>query len=142
MPPPRATGASANRPRSRARDRRGARHRGAVRALEFRGREQAARTFPNGLTDRELHDVYVLAWDAPLATYRPDPAEVSGVAAFLTADLLGGTDPLVAVEAVSVADDGGVTPTSLTVTACLARAVQRGPPAADARPTGISSSLA
>jgi isopentenyldiphosphate isomerase len=83
--------------------------------LEFRGREQAARTFANGLTDREFHDVYLLAWDAPLATYRPDPAEVSGVAAFLTADMLGGTDPLVAVEAVSVADDGSVTPTSLTV---------------------------
>lgn len=83
--------------------------------LLFRGRERAARTFANGLTDREFHDVYLLEWDAPLATYRPDPSEVMAVAAFRTPDLLGSADPLVPVEAVTVADDGSVTPASLAV---------------------------
>ena len=50
--------------------------------LEYRGRERSSRRFACGLIDREFHQVYVLALNAPLSTYRPDPAEVVGLAAF------------------------------------------------------------
>ena len=50
--------------------------------LTFRGTEQAVGQFPNGLVDREHHRVYVLQCDLPLDAYRPDPLEVSGLAAF------------------------------------------------------------
>jgi isopentenyldiphosphate isomerase len=50
--------------------------------LEFRGRERAFSRFPNGLIDREWHQVYVLNSDQPLDLYRPDPREVIGLAAF------------------------------------------------------------
>src|SRR5919199_2537734 len=36
------------------------------------GREREERAFASGLIDREFHDVYVLEWDAPLSSYRPD----------------------------------------------------------------------
>ena len=88
--------------------------------LVLRGRERAERTFPNGLTDREFHEVYVLELDQPLIEYRPDPAEVSAVAAFETEGLLAladGTVPrLDALEAVSVDADRTVAATSATVT--------------------------
>jgi isopentenyldiphosphate isomerase len=75
-------------------------------ALQYRGRERTARTFPNGLTDRELHDVYVLEDERPLMAYRPDPAEVASVAAFPAAELVavqeGIAQAVEALEAVSV----------------------------------------
>jgi isopentenyldiphosphate isomerase len=78
--------------------------------LAYRGRERSARRFPNGLTDREHHQVYVLECDRPLDSYRPDPREVSGVAAFPAAgllDLVAGRQPsLAASEAVAVGIDG------------------------------------
>ncbi|MBV9580447.1 MAG: NUDIX domain-containing protein [Chloroflexi bacterium] len=89
-------------------------------ALGFRGREQGAREFPNGLVDRELHDVYVLEDDRPLRDYRPDPAEVIGVAAFRATDLLGlyaGIhDAAEALECVQVSLDRSVEPTTVRVT--------------------------
>jgi isopentenyldiphosphate isomerase len=81
-------------------------------ALRYRGRERMARRFPNGLVDREYHQVFVLDCATPLVEYRPDPREVSAVAAFRAADLLlllGGRVPAVAAtEAVSVSSSGQV----------------------------------
>jgi isopentenyldiphosphate isomerase len=57
--------------------------------LTYRGRETLERSFDNGLTDREHHQVYVLHYDAALTLYRPDPEEVVGLAAFPTEGLLG-----------------------------------------------------
>ena len=78
--------------------------------LVYRGRERASRRFANGLTDREHHQVYVLACDRALREYRPDPREVIGLAAFPSDGLLGvvaGRQATVAaVEAVSVGIDG------------------------------------
>jgi isopentenyldiphosphate isomerase len=51
-------------------------------------REREDRAFANGLIDREFHEVYALDWDAPLSSYRPDPGEVSALAAVSTAGLL------------------------------------------------------
>jgi isopentenyldiphosphate isomerase len=51
-------------------------------ALTFRGREISDRIFPNGLIDREFHQVYVLEDERSVNEYRPDPAEVIGLAAF------------------------------------------------------------
>ncbi|HEV7663985.1 MAG TPA: NUDIX domain-containing protein [Chloroflexota bacterium] len=89
------------------------------RKLTYRGREVSERVFPNGLTDREHHQVYVLDSDLPLSAYRPDPREVIGVAAFPAAGLvavLSGTAPRVAaVEAIAVALDGQVSAARLEV---------------------------
>lgn len=88
-------------------------------SLEYRGRERSQRRFPNGLTDRELHEVYVLRDDRPLDAYHPDPAEVMGLAAFTLPDLLalatGRSDVGNAVEAVSVASDGSLERTAVRV---------------------------
>ena len=82
--------------------------------LAFRGTEQAIGQFPNGLVDREHHRVYVLRCDLPLDAYRPDPLEVSGLAAFdarALIDLVAGNLPLLdASEAVRVAASGTVKP--------------------------------
>jgi isopentenyldiphosphate isomerase len=79
-------------------------------SLAYRGRERASRRFANGLIDREFHQVYVLALNAPLSTYRPDPAEVMGLAAFPSHALVelaaGRLEHLAAAEAVSVTQDG------------------------------------
>jgi isopentenyldiphosphate isomerase len=87
--------------------------------LVYRGRERASRRFTNGLTDREHHQVYVLECDRPLSDYRPDPREVSGVAAFPAATLLelaaGRQSSLAASEAVAVGIDGHVEPVGLVV---------------------------
>ena len=87
--------------------------------LVYVGRERAARTYRNGLKDRELHEVYVLALDRPLAMYRPDRAEVCGLGAFETAQLLalvaGQVERMTALEAVSVGDDGALSPRSVVV---------------------------
>jgi isopentenyldiphosphate isomerase len=78
--------------------------------LVFAGRERASRTFPNGLTDREHHQGYVLSDDRALSEYRPDPREVIGLAAFPSDGLLdlvaGRQAALSACEAVSVGIDG------------------------------------
>jgi isopentenyldiphosphate isomerase len=78
--------------------------------LVGRGRERSSRRFANGLTDREHHQVYVLSDDRPLTDYRPDPAEVIGLAAFPSSGLLslvaGRQAALAACEAVSVGIDG------------------------------------
>lgn len=74
--------------------------------LEYRGRERSQRRFPNGLTDRELHEVYLLRDDRPLSAYRPDHAEVIGLAAFNASELIalaaGRVEVGNAVEAVRV----------------------------------------
>jgi isopentenyldiphosphate isomerase len=90
-------------------------------ALEYRGREHAARRFSNGLTDRELHEIYLLRDDRPLLEYRPDAGEVIGLAAFGIADLIalasGGVASIVAREAATVTAEGLLVATELSVTA-------------------------
>lgn len=80
--------------------------------LRYRGRERMARRFASGLIDREFHQVYVLELEWPLTAYRPDPAEVMGLAAFSTRDLVsvvsGQLVALKPTEALSVAADGSV----------------------------------
>jgi isopentenyldiphosphate isomerase len=87
--------------------------------LVYRGREQALQHFANGLIDREFHQVYVLAEDRPLTSYRPDPREVIGLGAFPTAELIalldGSTPCVAAVESVSVDADGTLTPSEVIV---------------------------
>jgi isopentenyldiphosphate isomerase len=89
-------------------------------ALQYRGRERSARAFPNGLTDRELHDVYVLEDERPLSDYRPHPAEVAGVAAFPAAGLVavqeGIAQAVEALEAVSVKRAGLIESTTVRLT--------------------------
>jgi len=87
--------------------------------LQYRGRERSARRMPNGLIDRELHEVYVLCDERPLLTFRPDPAEVMGLAAFTLSEVLelaaGRRARGNAVEAVRVGSDGSLIPTTLSV---------------------------
>jgi isopentenyldiphosphate isomerase len=87
--------------------------------LEYRGRERSARRMPNGLIDRELHEVYLLHDERPLGAYRPDPAEVIGLAAFPAGDLMslaaGHLAAGNATEAIRVNADGSITPTALSV---------------------------
>jgi isopentenyldiphosphate isomerase len=89
-------------------------------ALEYTSRERSARQFPNGLTDRELHDVYVLEDERPLTDYRPDPSEVVGLAAFPVTRLLelqaGIVQAAEALEAVSVTQQGSLESTAVRVT--------------------------
>jgi isopentenyldiphosphate isomerase len=81
-------------------------------SLHWVGREAIDRAHPNGLIDREHHQVYVLRWSAPLTSYRPDPAEVAMLGAFPRAELIGlaaGDKASVeATEAVSVEPDGSL----------------------------------
>jgi isopentenyldiphosphate isomerase len=78
--------------------------------LTYAGREREARRFANGLVDRELQQVYTLEWPAPLLTYRPNAAEVSGLTAVpgraLVALAAGQVDGASATEAVDVLPDG------------------------------------
>jgi isopentenyldiphosphate isomerase len=80
--------------------------------LRYRGRERLARRFPNGLIDREHHQVYLLECQRPLLEYRPDPAEVISLAAFAYPELLalvaGRRASVEAVEAVAVDARGGL----------------------------------
>jgi len=89
-------------------------------ALAFRSRERTARQFANGLTDRELHDVYVLEDDRPLTSYRPDAAEVIGLAVFpaqgLVALASGISGELEALESVKVASVGVLESTAVRIT--------------------------
>jgi isopentenyldiphosphate isomerase len=84
-------------------------------SLVYRGRERTSRSFPNGLTDREFHEVYVLYDDRSLLEYAPDPGEVLGLAAFRFDRLIGDDDILMAIEAVTVLPDGRVQPTDVSV---------------------------
>jgi isopentenyldiphosphate isomerase len=88
-------------------------------ALTLVGSEKSARHHPNGLIDREHHRVYRLVWTAPLSSFRPDPAEVAGLAAFPAQqliDLADGRRPAVsATEAVSVSPDGRLQPAQVSV---------------------------
>jgi isopentenyldiphosphate isomerase len=88
-------------------------------SLEYRGRERSSRSLPNGLTDRELHEVYVLYDDRPLLEFRPDPTEVIGLAGFRIVDLLalvaGRLEVGNATEAVAVKDDGLLQPSAVRV---------------------------
>jgi isopentenyldiphosphate isomerase len=57
--------------------------------LRWVGTEREERAFDTGLIDREFHQVYALDdFDAPLSSYRPDPAEVAALAAVSSAGLL------------------------------------------------------
>ncbi len=57
-------------------------------SLRYCCRYPVAHDFPNGLMDREFHEVYVLEDDRPLAEYQPDPSEVLDVAAFVVNELI------------------------------------------------------
>jgi isopentenyldiphosphate isomerase len=87
--------------------------------LQYRGRESSERSFPNGLTDREHHQVYVLLSDLPLLAYRPDPREVIGVAAFAADGLVrlldGSQASLEAVEAIEVPAAGRPGPSQVVI---------------------------
>ena len=87
--------------------------------LARRGREVSETHFASGLVDREYHQVYVLESDRPLAQYRPDPAEVIGLAAFAADDLLalveGRTLEVVARESVAVRPDRAIDPDHVRV---------------------------
>jgi isopentenyldiphosphate isomerase len=73
--------------------------------LTYSGVERSPREFENGLIDRELHQVYVLVDDRPLREYRPDPREVSDVAAFTASELIhlanGQRESIEATESIS-----------------------------------------
>lgn len=88
-------------------------------ALMYRGLEHSQRSFDNGLTDREHHQVYVLMDDRPLTSFRPNPAEVVGLAAFRLTDLIelmqGNLRNIDAQEAVSVTADGALRPAKVRV---------------------------
>ncbi|HLH26453.1 MAG TPA: NUDIX domain-containing protein [Chloroflexota bacterium] len=56
-------------------------------ALVWLERHREIIRYPDGLRDREYQDVYLLRCDQPLDAYRPDPAEVDGVAALPAATL-------------------------------------------------------
>jgi isopentenyldiphosphate isomerase len=87
--------------------------------LAYRGRERLSRKFPNGLTDREFHQVFVLECDRALIEYRPDPREVSGLAAFSVDELIalqrGRQSRVRAVEAVGVDAVGALSPQDVIV---------------------------
>ena len=83
--------------------------------LTYRGQERNEREFPNGLIDREFHEVYVLDDDRSLDAYRPNRAEVIGLAAFPLADIIaltaGQADSAEAIEAL----DGRMNALTLSV---------------------------
>ena len=90
-------------------------------AFRYGGRERMARTFENGLIDREHHQVYVLHHDASLLTYSPDPKEVAALAALHIADLIellaDRRQTARAPEAVVVGGDGKLSAVQLDVPA-------------------------
>jgi isopentenyldiphosphate isomerase len=87
--------------------------------LEHRGRERSNRHLPNGLIDREWHEVYVLLDDRPLLEFRPDPSEVSGLAAFAARDVLAVASGRLpygnAIEAVDVNTHGSLAPAAASL---------------------------
>ncbi|MBV9359143.1 MAG: NUDIX domain-containing protein [Chloroflexi bacterium] len=92
-------------------------------ALRWVGREVVDREHPNGLIDREHHEVYLLRWPAPLTSYRPDPGEVAMLGAFPRAELVGVAagelDSVEATEAVTVDPDGSLRVVAASLTAPL-----------------------
>jgi isopentenyldiphosphate isomerase len=87
--------------------------------LAWRGRERIMRRHPNGLVEREYHQVYLLRWPDPLATYGPDPREVTALAAVPAGDLIalaaGQRVAVLATEAVEVLPNGALQPVVATV---------------------------
>jgi isopentenyldiphosphate isomerase len=81
-------------------------------ALRYRGHEPLVQTFDNGLIDREHHQVYVLPLALPLQAYRPNPAEVSALAAVPGAELIallaGQLQSVRSTEAVTVRTGGAL----------------------------------
>ena len=71
------------------------------------------------MIDREFHQVYLLEDDRPLTTYRPDPREVIGLAAFPTVELIdlseGATLAVAATEAVMVDRAGNLSECHVSV---------------------------
>lgn len=64
---------------------------------------------PNGIIDREHHDLHLLRCDLPLEQYRPNPREVSGLAAVPASalvELVEGARESVSVELVEFGPDG------------------------------------
>ncbi len=88
-------------------------------ALRYHHRERVSRRFPHGLIDHEHHQVYTLVSALPLAQFRPDPAEVSGLAAVPGQALVGllarSASRVTASEGVAVAADGTLTPEHMSV---------------------------
>ncbi len=88
--------------------------------LAWRSRERIARHHPNGLVDREFHEVYVLEWPGSLTGYRPDPAEVIGLAACPLRELIGlvagRRESTEATEAVEVRADGRLVASQAQIT--------------------------
>ena len=74
---------------------------------------------PNGLIDRELHEVYVLPDERPLSMYRPAVDEVIGIAAFNVADVIALASGRLArgnaSEAYAVESDGSLTGSAVSV---------------------------
>jgi isopentenyldiphosphate isomerase len=92
----------------------------AFEQLVYRGRERSLRQrMPNGLIDREWHEVYLLLDDRPLSVYQPDVREVIGVAAFNVADVIalarGRLARGNATEAYAVNTDGSLTGSAVSV---------------------------
>lgn len=90
-------------------------------ALHECGWERINRRFAErGLIDREHHRVYALRWDAPFSAYRPDPREVSGLAAFPAQrllDVLAGRAPhVLASEGALLGQDRAYSPQSIRAT--------------------------
>jgi isopentenyldiphosphate isomerase len=88
--------------------------------LAYLGRERSLRQrMPNGLIDREWHEVYVLYDDRPLSEYRPDVREVIGLAAFDVADVIALASGRLAVgnatEAYAVNADGSLASSAVAV---------------------------
>jgi isopentenyldiphosphate isomerase len=88
--------------------------------LVYRGRERSSRQrMPNGLIDRELHEVYVLPDERPLSMYRPAVDEVIGIAAFNVADVIALASGRLArgnaSEAYAVESDGSLTGSAVSV---------------------------
>lgn len=83
------------------------------------GRERIARKHPNGLIDREFHQVYVVCWPAALVDYRPDPREVAGLAAVRITDLIavveGQRSAADATEACAVGPEGDLSTISVSL---------------------------
>jgi isopentenyldiphosphate isomerase len=60
----------------------------AFDSLQYCCRERSSHDFPNGLIDREFHDVYILRSDLALSDCHPDAAEVIDVGVFRVADVI------------------------------------------------------
>ena len=91
----------------------------AFEQLVHRGRERSSRRMPNGLIDREWHEVYALHDDRPLSRYRPDVDEVIGLATFKVAEVIALASGRLArgnaTEGYTVNTDGSLTRSAVAV---------------------------